>query len=301
MTGCVTTEPAARAPRGPAVIAHRGASAYAPENTLAAFRVAHEMGADYFELDCTLARDGRVVVIHDDDLERTAGVKQDVDALDWDALRQLDVGAWFSAEFAGQRIPSLAETLDWAKGRIGVYIEIKRCSDDEKLAEACMAQLPADGGVWTTAQCAEAMALIEAADSCNLALTRRVLELVRERDMAGEVVLQSFSPIVCAVARFEAPELRVEFLGVDDDKNAAIWETFVKWGHLIGVQGFNIHKDAASPARIAAFHEAGKTVAVWTVDDADAMQRLAGWGVDGLITNKPDLCRRVLNPQELAG
>lgn len=109
----------------PLVIAHRGASGYAPENTFAAFQLAVEQGADMVELDVHLSRDGEVVVIHDDRLERTTDGHGLVGAATLAELRRLDAGAWRDARFAGQRIPTLDEVLAWARGRTRLAIEIK--------------------------------------------------------------------------------------------------------------------------------------------------------------------------------
>ncbi|MCD4786526.1 MAG: glycerophosphodiester phosphodiesterase [Candidatus Eremiobacteraeota bacterium] len=106
-------------------IAHRGASAYAPENTLASFKKAIEQKADFFECDVHLSKDGEVVVIHDDYLERTTNGKGLVKEKTLKELKELDAGSWFFGDYASERIPTLEETLDVAKGKIGVVIEIK--------------------------------------------------------------------------------------------------------------------------------------------------------------------------------
>jgi len=100
------------------VIAHRGASAEAPENTLAAFRLAMEQGADGIELDVRASSDGQIVVIHDASVERVTGAKGEVSSQPLAALRRLDAGA-------GERIPTLAEVLHLARGRLLVDIELK--------------------------------------------------------------------------------------------------------------------------------------------------------------------------------
>ena len=119
MMGCATTYRAG-APEGAVdVIAHRGASAYAPENTLAAFELAVEQQADWFELDCTLSKDDEVIVIHDSDVDRTTDGVGNVCDLTLVELKALDAGAWFDGKFAGEPLPTLGETLDLAKDRIG--------------------------------------------------------------------------------------------------------------------------------------------------------------------------------------
>ena len=109
----------------PLVVAHRGASGYAPENTMSSFALALEQGADAVELDVHLSRDGRVVVIHDERLERTTDGHGFVRDHTLAELKRLDAGAWLEARFAGERLPSLDEVLEWAHGRTFVAIELK--------------------------------------------------------------------------------------------------------------------------------------------------------------------------------
>jgi glycerophosphoryl diester phosphodiesterase len=117
--------------------AHRGASAAAPENTLAAFALAERQGADGIELDVQLSRDGVPVILHDETLERTSTGHGRADRLSWPELQQLDAGSWFGAAFAGERIPRLAEVLAWADDRLQLNLEVK----DAAAAAALLATL----------------------------------------------------------------------------------------------------------------------------------------------------------------
>jgi glycerophosphoryl diester phosphodiesterase len=112
-------------PHKPLVIAHRGASGYAPENTLAAFKAAIDMGADGIEFDVTMSQDREVVVIHDDTLDRTTSGKGTVWEKDAQALQTLDAGSWFAPAFAKQRIPLLTQVLDLVGPDLFLNIEIK--------------------------------------------------------------------------------------------------------------------------------------------------------------------------------
>ena len=125
LTATVLAGPALAGEKRTLCVAHRGGSAYAPENTMAAFRNAIKMKADYFELDVHMSRDGHLVVIHDDELERTTDGTGQVKDKTLAQLKKLDAGSWFSPEFKGERVPTLEEALDLAKGKIGVVIEIK--------------------------------------------------------------------------------------------------------------------------------------------------------------------------------
>ena len=107
------------------IMAHRGASAAAPENTLAAVQLAIDSGAQWVEIDVQETADGRVVVIHDSDLKKVGGSPLVVRRSTLDELRQVDIGSWFGPEFADQRIPTLEEVLSLSRNRIGVNIELK--------------------------------------------------------------------------------------------------------------------------------------------------------------------------------
>src|SRR6478736_8242354 len=108
------------------VIAHRGASGHAPENTLAAFRRAVMLGASFIETDLQLSRDARFVAIHDDTVNRTTNGQGKVHDLTLADLRRLDAGSWFGSEFAGERIPTLEEILEFAKKHdVVFYLELK--------------------------------------------------------------------------------------------------------------------------------------------------------------------------------
>jgi glycerophosphoryl diester phosphodiesterase len=151
-------------PPRPWLIAHRGASAYAPENTVPAFQLAAEQGATFVEFDLRLTKDGHIVCLHDESLERTTDVAQVFPnrfrlvgeepkaARRWlledftlDEIRRLDAGSWFAPEFAGTRIPTFAETIDSLKGRSGLFIELKSPERYEGIERLVMADLKAKG------------------------------------------------------------------------------------------------------------------------------------------------------------
>ncbi|MBI5090892.1 MAG: hypothetical protein HZB26_00435 [Candidatus Hydrogenedentes bacterium] len=292
MGGCETFK--AGAPKGAIqVIGHRGASAYAPENTLASFRLAQELGADWFELDVHLSKDGEVVVIHDGDVDRTTTGRGNVRDLTLAQLKAMDAGSKKNPKYAGEPLPTLAEALDLARGKCGVYIEIKDDDDDDdlmaKILRDAEGQERGSDGLLRTM-----MKRIQDSGTRNLELTRKTIALVRERRMGRGVVLQSFSPIVCAVALAEAPELRTEFLGAQSDKHPEYWNAYMRWAALLPVAGMNVSDDSLTEERLKQFHHAKRTVAVWTVDDEADMRKLAGWGVDGIISNRPDALLRVL-------
>jgi glycerophosphoryl diester phosphodiesterase len=106
-------------------IAHRGFSGAAPENTLAAFKRAMEVGSDMIELDVHLSKDGQVVVIHDDTLKRTTSGMGKVADFSLQELKRLDAGKWFGSRFFGEKIPTLNEVLELTRGKIPIHIELK--------------------------------------------------------------------------------------------------------------------------------------------------------------------------------
>ncbi len=107
------------------VIAHRGASSYAPENTFAAFDLALTMGTRHLEFDIQMTRDGHLVVIHDDHVDRTSNGKGAVSEHTLAELQALDAGSWFDVKFSGERIPTLESLLDRYQGRAHLHVEIK--------------------------------------------------------------------------------------------------------------------------------------------------------------------------------
>ena len=158
------------------VIAHRGASSSAPENTLAAFDLALEMGARHLELDVELTRDGHVVVIHDDTVDRTTDGSGPVTAHTLDELRRLDAGRWFGAAFAGERIPTYEDVLVRYRGRAHLHTEIKGRAPE---------------------------------------LTRQTVDLIRRHGMESEVTLTSFQRVRLEEVRAYAPELPSGWLVTD--------------------------------------------------------------------------------------
>jgi glycerophosphoryl diester phosphodiesterase len=112
----------------PLKIGHRGAAGYCPENTIASFKKALELGADYLELDIQMTKDGELVVIHDTTVNRTTNGKGRVKDLTLREIQSLDAGSWFHSNFAGEKIPALSEVFDEFAGKIGFLLELKKPS-----------------------------------------------------------------------------------------------------------------------------------------------------------------------------
>jgi glycerophosphoryl diester phosphodiesterase len=278
------------------VIAHRGASAIAPENTLPAFAKAVEMGADYVECDVRLSADGEVVVIHDADLERVGGIKKNVADMTLAVLKTVDVGAWKGPEFKNTRIPTLRELLDFLRDRsTGLYLEIKSVADETPLFAALYPYVQADRA-WSSVERQFFRERLEHSGHANIGLTQRCIELLRAKQMteAHRVVVQSFSPTICAWMRLAAPEIRTELLCMYEEKHPDRLEKILTFGRFIDVDGFNFGKDTLTREHLQWCRDLGKSVAVWTVDDEAFMRKFIEWGVTGIITNVPDVLRNVL-------
>jgi glycerophosphoryl diester phosphodiesterase len=242
------------------VIAHRGASGYAPENTLPAFELAENQGADAFELDVRLTRDGAPVVVHDETLDRTTNLAGPVRARTLAELRQADAGFRFSSDRgattpyrgAGVQMPTLAEVL-WAFPAVPMMIEVK----EPEVQEAVRRVLVEEGAC---ERCVVASEQVEA------------LQLFRE------------APFTCGAAAAEISEL--------------YWSSLLRRSRPAPCyQALSVpirYRGLPVPTRlfVAAARRLGCPVHVWTVNDAATARRLWGRGVAGIVTNVPDVIRR---------
>jgi glycerophosphoryl diester phosphodiesterase len=240
---------------GRLVIAHRGASAAAPANTIAAFEKAVALGADGIEFDVHLSAEGVPVIIHDYTVDTTTDGSGLVSEMTLAQLKQLDAGTHFDPAFAGERIPTLEEVLRAFGGRLLLNIELKTTSKR-------------DNG-----------------------LERAVIALVEEHGLASRVLFSSFNPLSLRRAKKIAPHIPVGLLYSPD------LELYLRRAWL----AFLFPHEARHPehtmvdARYMAWaRRRGYRVNAWTVDDPDEMRRLIDLGVDGIITNVPDVLREVL-------
>ena len=131
--------------RRPLAIAHRGASGECPENTRAAFVKAVELGADMIEIDCQLTRDGAAVILHDETLERTTTGRGPVRDRTLREIRALDAGSWFAPAFAGERLPTLEETIEILRGKTSLNLELKGDDEPGRLELHCLGILASYG------------------------------------------------------------------------------------------------------------------------------------------------------------
>ncbi|GAA3165947.1 hydrolase [Planomonospora alba] len=255
--------PAAGAAAAPEVVnvAHRGASAYAPENTLAAFDLAREQRADMFELDVQETRDHELVLMHDTALARTTDAEQVFpDRAPWRVgdftlaeIRKLDAGSWFASRYAGEPVPTLGEALRAMDGSgLGLLLEVKA---------------------------PHLYPGIEARIATEL---RRHSSWLRP----GRLVVQSFDWDSMRTFHRAMPRVPVGLLGTPAAAELPELAAFA--------DQINPPHTALTADYVRRVHRRGMEVHTWTVDDPAVMRRLISQGVDGIITNKPDVLHRLV-------
>jgi glycerophosphoryl diester phosphodiesterase len=236
------------------VIGHRGASGSAPENTLAAFRLAVEQGARFIETDLRLSRDARLVAIHDATLDRTTSGRGRVRDFTLAELRQLDAGAWFAPEFAGQRIPTLEEILAFSRERdVDFFLEVK---DD-----------PAEGAEPALVSCLRDVA--EAAPLVILSFHRKTLARFRQLNHT----------------------LMTGLLFKDSPGSA---EETVAGALELGARQLAPKHTLVNAELVQAAHLEGLPVVTWTVNEPARMRELIALGVDGIMSDYPERLVAVL-------
>ena len=251
---------------GPLIIAHRGWSAAAPENTLKAFERAAGLGVA-FELDVHLCATGEVVVLHDETLERTTNGSGRVEETPLDTLRALDAGSWFDPRFAGEPLPTLDRALERFGGEVLIDIEMK-----------------------TTDRKAE--------------LARGVAEAVRRHGLVDQVIVSSFDPYLLGhLRRIEPAIARGQLVTTYEDADLAWYEKRALRNLLLNGEAQPdaiLASDALlTPGWLRWLQAQGYRVMVWTVDDPADVARWLDAGVDGIISNTPDRVLEALTRRTL--
>jgi glycerophosphoryl diester phosphodiesterase len=236
-------------------IAHRGASAAAPPNTLAAFEKALELGADGIEFDVRLCADGVPVVIHDATVDATTDGSGRVANMTLAQLKELDAGSHFDPSFAGERIPALMEVLEAVGEQLLLNIELK------------------------------SGALLGAR------LEQAVVDVIERCALAERVLISSFNPLALRRIQKIAPNLATAWLYVAATRPSRGFATRISLKPYAAIHPHHALVDERT-MRWARRHNC--RVHVWTVDDVVEMRRLIGCGVDGIITNLPDLLHSTL-------
>ncbi len=251
----------------PLIVAHRGASFDAPENTLAALRLGFEQGADAGECDVRLTRDGHVVLLHDASALRTTGVDVFATARTLADLRRLDAGAWKSARWAGEKIPTLAEAI----ALLAASPPGRRLVVEIKSGPAILPEI--------------------------VRLRTLAKDLVSDR----QLVVIAFDRAVAAEAKRLLPAIEVHQLASwKKDPATGAWprlETLIADARADGLDGLNLEsRFPIDAAFVESVHAAGLKLYVWTVDDGALARRLAAAGVDAITTNRPGWLRAQLVP-----
>lgn len=246
----------------PLILGHRGASAVAPENTLAAFSRAINDGADGIEFDVRLSHDGVPVVIHDATLKRTGLIDRPVYELNADELQQIDVGSWFvqkqqnrKASFIAEKLPLLVQVFELFRGNRGVlYVELK-CAGSE-----------------------------------GATLAAEVVRLTRESKMAERVVVESFD--FAAIAAVKRIDSGIRTAALFEPKLSRPISTvrrlkMIDSALAVGADEIALHHTLAGVRVVEKARRQGLDVVVWTVDDAIWIARARSLGIKALIANDP--------------
>ena len=259
--------------QGVAIIGHRGAAGLAPENTASAFAEAADRGLS-FELDVTLSQDGELVVIHDDTLDRTTTGSGDVAMTLWSDIARVDAGSWYGPAWAGEPVPRLPDVLSRFGHQVVVDIEIK----------------PPPPGVSVQPVAQAVVAAIQAAGITQRVFVTSfnpyVLEAVRAADpsiLRGQLV-----------ATFEGTDLsRIEKLVLRN-----LWLNRKASADLLAAEAAFLRQ--RGPRYVRAMKRKGYRVLSWTVNEPEEMREMVALGVDGIITDRPDLALQTLQAQSVA-
>ena len=246
------------------IVAHRGASRHAPENTIPAFKLAWEKGADGIEGDFHLTEDGHIVCIHDKNTKRVSDRNLVIKESTLDELRELDVGAYCGKDYRGTVIPTIAEVFSTIPAQKKIYIEIK----------------------------------------CGKKVIPKLFEEIKRSGLKQEqIVVISFNKKVIREFKAKGPHFKVFWLcGFKKDKSGKTipsLETVLEILTQAKADGFNSSKDIISESFIRSVMEHGYEYHVWTVDDLETAKRFKRWGAKSITTNVPGYIRENFVEQDV--
>lgn len=245
----------------PAIFAHRGASAYSPENTMIAFEMAVQQGADAIELDAQLSADRQAVVIHDHSVDRTTPAHGRVEKMSLAELTSLDAGTYYDNQYRGERIPSLETVLERFGKRIFINIELKN------------EQNPLD----------------------ELPLV--VADLIEKYHLQSSTLISSFNPAALMRMYRRAPDLPRALLASPGQKGIP-WRILSPI--LPAYQAYHAHFSDVTEELITTTRDKGQRLHAYTVNSPDELRRLFQWKIDGVFSDDPALARQTLARQTLA-
>lgn len=245
--------------RSPLVIAHRGASGSAPENTLAAFEQAIQQGADAIELDVRLSKDKEVVVFHDATLQRTTNGRGYVRNHTLTELKKLDAGSWFGPSFRGERIPTLGEVFQFVNERVGINIEVKHVLGAQASRE----------------------------------IVHHCLKVIERFQASGYVLVSSFQHSLLRLVRKENPDVAIGILYHPLHLAAQSPSRLLR---KVEANFFVCGMRFLRRRMVADVHRHAIAVAAYTINTEPAVRRCLALGIKGIITNVPEkvitLCGR---------
>lgn len=243
------------------VIAHRGASGYAPENTIAAVKKALDFGVDMIDIDVRMTKDKEIVLMHDATVDRTTNGSGRVKDMTFDEIRALDAGSKFDSKFSGEKVPTLREVLDLVDGRAVVLIEIKHEQEHHE------------------------------------GIAKKLVEIIqKERNGYDWCILQSYESDYLEIIHEEDPQIPTKKLLVGEDSAPLIafyMETKVQLGRATKrdeeeLDALNPPFETLSAKRIFRMHARGFKVYTYLVNEEEDMIKMLNAGVDGIITDFPD-------------
>lgn len=238
------------------LIAHRGASKYAPENTLEAFSLAHEMGVPFIECDLSVSNDGFLFIFHDDTLNRTTNGRGSIINKNWATLSQLDAGSWFSSDYLHVRIPSIHDLLEWHQSHPGtINIELKTIPEH---------QMPLY--INTLYECMQGVKDIQ-----NFIFSSFQFELL-------ETIHQT------------KKNWRIAAL------TNRCHESIVTRAKSIECEWLAMNYKSCKPSWVQYIHDAGMQMGVYTVNDLEIYNKMEEWGVDFVFSDDIKLARNTHLP-----
>ncbi len=240
-----------------AVMAHRGFRDVAPENTIASFRKALQIGADMVETDVHLTKDRQVIIMHDDTIDRTTNGKGPVENFTLEQLKKFDAGSKFSPVFKGEPIPTLEDLLQFAKDKISLNIEIKKTSVEKRSQDG---------------------------------IEKKVVDLIAKYGMEEYVIISSFSEVALTRVKQLNPHISTGLLMVSD----GLFRSPVSKVASVKADAFHEMGKFVYKNEITKLHQFDIEQNTWTINDPHQMSELINKGVDSLITDRPDLALRVL-------
>lgn len=247
----------------PKVISHRGANKYAPQNTLPAFRKAVEIGIDGFETDVHITKDGQLVLCHNYTIDETSNGRGNIADMTLDQLKAFDFGSYLSPRFEGTRIPTVDEFLSFVETTdISVLnIELKSPKENET------------------------------------AIVSETIRLVKEHNLFDKLIISSFDPKLLVEAKQIDESCKTGFLYSFERK--VFWKerlvtNYIEYAKSIGADALHPLYFFVDRKYVDSAHEAGLLVNPWTVDSVKSIDSMIDCGVDGIITNFPDVTRGLI-------